>query len=59
MQVSVGKEMGVKTMAVLSDMNNPLGRCVGNSLEVAESLECMKGRGCQLFVGLIIELGTS
>lgn len=55
--MSVGNGMGIKTLAVLSDMNNPLGRYIGNSLEVAESFECMKGRGCRVLVQLIVELG--
>ncbi|KAJ7329299.1 hypothetical protein JRQ81_015473 [Phrynocephalus forsythii] len=41
--------LGINTMAVLSEMDAPLGRRVGNSLEVLEALECLEGRGpCDL-----------
>ncbi|MEX1114524.1 MAG: thymidine phosphorylase [Akkermansiaceae bacterium] len=43
--IAVGKEMGVEVHAVLNPMNEPLGRAVGNSLEVIESLECLDGGG--------------
>lgn len=43
--VSVASALGVRTRAVLSDMNRPLGRMIGNACEVWESLEIMKGRG--------------
>ncbi|XP_020669556.3 thymidine phosphorylase [Pogona vitticeps] len=47
--VSVGTQLGINTMAVLSEMDAPLGHRVGNSLEVLESLECLEGRGpCDL-----------
>jgi pyrimidine-nucleoside phosphorylase len=43
--VSVAKAMGKPTRAVLTAMEEPLGRAVGNALEVAESIECLCGRG--------------
>lgn len=43
--IAVGKEMGVEVHAVLNPMSEPLGRAVGNSLEVVESLECLDGGG--------------
>lgn len=43
--VSVGKSAGVEIRAVLSSMDQPLGRCVGNALEVRESVEILQGRG--------------
>jgi pyrimidine-nucleoside phosphorylase len=43
--VTVGARMGVKTSALLTDMNQPLGRMVGNSLEVDESLDVLSGGG--------------
>ena len=41
--VRVGRAMGKKVVAVLSGMDQPLGREVGNALEVGESLSCLKG----------------
>lgn len=41
--VEIGKKFGVKTIAVLTDMNDPLGSYIGNSLEVLETIECLKG----------------
>ncbi len=43
--VSVATAMGKPTRAVLTAMEQPLGRSVGNALEVIESIECLKGRG--------------
>jgi pyrimidine-nucleoside phosphorylase len=43
--IAVGKEMGVEVHAVLNPMSEPLGRAVGNSLEVIESLDCLDGGG--------------
>lgn len=41
----VAREMGKPTRAVLTSMEEPLGHAVGNALEVAESIACLKGRG--------------
>ncbi len=43
--VDLGGECGVKTRAILTDMNTPLGRAAGNWLEVKESVECLEGAG--------------
>src|SRR5215216_257509 len=43
--VSVATAMGKPTRAILTAMEEPLGRGVGNALEVAESIECLKGAG--------------
>ena len=43
--VSVATAMGTPTRAVLTAMDEPLGRAVGNGLEVAESIDCLKGHG--------------
>jgi len=32
-------------MAILSDMNHPIGRKIGNTLEIVETLECLRGDG--------------
>lgn len=43
--VALGKQCGVNTHAMLSDMNMPLGRAAGNWLEVKESVACLEGSG--------------
>lgn len=43
--VSVATAMGKPTRALLTSMDEPLGRAVGNALEVAESIECLRGHG--------------
>src|SRR5437879_9453002 len=45
LMVETGKRMGKKVVALITDMNQPLGRVAGHSNEVAESLEVLKGRG--------------
>ena len=52
--VNIGFLAGRKTVAVLSDMNEPLGCAVGNSLEVIEAIETLKGNGPSDFVELCI-----
>ena len=41
--VSTGNSCGIKTRALLTDMNQPLGRAVGNSLEIQECIEILRG----------------
>jgi pyrimidine-nucleoside phosphorylase len=43
--VKLGKQCGVNTRAILTDMNTPLGRAAGNWLEVKESVDCLDGKG--------------
>ncbi|BBX18325.1 thymidine phosphorylase [Mycolicibacterium duvalii] len=54
--VELGAAHGVATRAVLTDMNTPLGRAVGNAVEVAESLEVLAGGGPDDVVELTLTL---
>ena len=56
--VAIGKAQGVRTEALLTAMDVPLGRAVGNSLEVIESLETLKGRGPADLEGLSVLLAA-
>ncbi|MCW1824320.1 thymidine phosphorylase [Mycolicibacterium conceptionense] len=56
--VGLGKDYGVPTRALLTDMNCPLGRAVGNSVEITESLEVLAGGGPSDVVALTLALAT-
>jgi len=43
--VAIGRHAGVRTEAVITDMDVPLGRAVGNALEIVECLDTLKGKG--------------
>lgn len=54
--VRTGAGLGRKVIAVLSDMNQPLGREVGNFIEVLETIDCLRGRGPADVVDLSVRL---
>ena len=54
--VETGKAMGRKVTALITDMNQPLGRTVGNALEVRESLDILQGKGPDDSQGLTLTL---
>jgi len=54
--VDLGNEAGVRTVALITDMSVPLGRAIGNSLEVQESLEVLAGGGPPDVVELTLTL---
>ncbi len=43
--VEIGKGVGMQCMALITDMNQPLGDAVGNALEIQESIDLLKGNG--------------
>ena len=55
--VSIGKLSGKKMLAIISDMNQPLGRMVGNALEIGQAIEVLQGNGPGDFQKLVLELG--
>jgi pyrimidine-nucleoside phosphorylase len=64
LMVEIGKLVGLKTVAIISDMNQPLGQAVGNSLELQEALDTLRGGGpddfrehCLVVSGYMLALG--
>jgi thymidine phosphorylase len=55
--VAAASGNGVKTVAVLTDMDAPIGRLIGNSLEIIETIETLKGNGPADLLELTCELG--
>ncbi|HYE68578.1 MAG TPA: pyrimidine-nucleoside phosphorylase [Anaerovoracaceae bacterium] len=58
LMVEIGKADGKKTIAVITDMNQPLGLAVGNSLEVIEAIETLKGKGPKDITELSLTLAS-
>jgi pyrimidine-nucleoside phosphorylase len=56
--VRIGRGMGKKVSALITDMEQPLGRTVGNALEVKESVETLQGRGPKDLESLSLELAA-
>ena len=56
--VSIGNASGVRTKAIITAMEAPLGRAIGNALEVVECLEVLKGRGPADLIEISIELAA-
>lgn len=55
--VDIGKRAGKKTVALITDMDEPLGNAVGNALEVKEAIESLKGNAPADFMEVVIGLG--
>jgi len=56
--VNAGHQAGVPTTALVTDMNQPLGRMCGNAVEVNESLDCLSGEGPDDLRAITIALGA-
>lgn len=56
--VSIGELTGKKTVAVVTDMDTPLGNCIGNALEVKEAIEVLKGKGPEDLRTVCFELAS-
>jgi len=56
--IRIGQRYGRKICAIMSSMDQPLGRAVGNALEVKEAIETLKGRGPDDFTELCVRTGA-
>ena len=53
--ISIGNSLGRNTMAMITDMNQPLGNTIGNAIEIREAIETLKGHGPKDFTELCMQ----
>ncbi len=56
--VATAERLSVRTVALLTDMSQPLGKAVGNAVEVAESIRILRGEGPDDVTRLVVEIGA-
>ena len=57
--VAIGNGAGKTTVGILTNMDVPLGKMVGNNLEVVEAIETLKGRGPEDLIAVVVEIAST
>lgn len=57
--VEIGKQAGKKMLALITDMDRPLGDAIGNTLEVKEAIDTLNGHGPEDFTEICVILATN